>query len=71
MCRVYPGRLQDPLTSDSSRFVLVLGVFDLGASDSRDGGLRHPDHHLQRLLGHRRHHLPVPRAKESEQRVSH
>merc|ERR1712156_950083 len=33
-----------------------------------NGGLRHPHHHLQRLLGHRRHHLPVPRAKESEQR---
>merc|ERR1711948_77860 len=56
--------------NSSSRFVLVLGfVDDLGAASVwYHGGLRHPDHHLQRLLGHRRHHLPLPRAKESEQR---
>ena len=37
----------------------------------RHGRLRDPDHHLQRLLGHRRNHLPLPRPKESKQRVSY
>ena len=60
-----------PLTVTAA---VVVAVVDLGAevvvAVFGHGRLRHPDHRLQRLLGHRRHHLPLPRAKESKQRVS-